>query len=79
MGDPFFIASGVAGLFSLSIQVTESLLKYYQAIKGLSKDVGRAITKLKSPVDCSAQLTMRCEIATVVLERRIYFEQFTPL
>jgi hypothetical protein len=51
MGDPLSIASGVAGRLSLDIQVSESLLKYYQAIRDRSKDVGRAITKLKSLVD----------------------------
>jgi hypothetical protein len=51
MGDPLTIASGVAGLLSLGIQVSELLLKYYQAIEDRGKDLVRATTKLKNLVD----------------------------
>jgi ankyrin repeat domain-containing protein 50 len=34
MTDPLSVAAGVAGLISLGIQVTESLVKFYTSYKG---------------------------------------------
>jgi ankyrin repeat domain-containing protein 50 len=48
MTDPLSITAGVAGLISLGIQVTASLVKFYAAYKGQDTDVARTTEKLES-------------------------------
>ncbi|KAI9866190.1 MAG: hypothetical protein M1813_001751 [Trichoglossum hirsutum] len=48
MTDPLSIAAGIAGLISLGIQVTGSLVKFYTSHKGQDADVTRTTEKLDS-------------------------------
>jgi hypothetical protein len=48
MTDPFSVATGIAGLISLGIQVTGSLVKFYTSYKGQDSDVTRTTEKLES-------------------------------
>ncbi|KAH0834441.1 hypothetical protein FOPE_03553 [Fonsecaea pedrosoi] len=47
MTDPLSVATGVAGLLSLGLQVTESLFEFYTAYKGQDADVARTTTKVE--------------------------------
>ena len=51
MTDPLSVAAGIAGLVSLGIQVTESLVKFYTSYKDQDTDVARMTTKLESLLD----------------------------
>ena len=46
--DPFSAAAGIAGLISLGIQVTGSLVKFYTSYKGQDSDVTRMTEQLES-------------------------------
>ncbi|KGO75326.1 NACHT nucleoside triphosphatase [Penicillium italicum] len=48
MGDPLSIASGVAGLLSLGIQVTKSLLDFYSAYKGQTPALAKIMLNLEN-------------------------------
>jgi ankyrin repeat domain-containing protein 50 len=48
MTDPLSITAGVAGLISLGVQVTESLIKFYTLYKNRDADVNRTSEKLES-------------------------------
>ncbi|KAF3482178.1 ankyrin repeat-containing protein [Arthroderma uncinatum] len=48
MADPLSVAGSVAGLVSLSIQVTGSIVKFYDSYKGQDVAVDRTTGKLKS-------------------------------
>lgn len=48
MGDPLSIASGVAGLLSLGIQVTKSLVDFYSAYKDQTPALAKTVLSLKS-------------------------------
>ena len=48
MTDPFSIAAGTAGLVSLGIQVTQSLVKFYTAYKHLNETVRKTLRNLES-------------------------------
>jgi ankyrin repeat domain-containing protein 50 len=48
MTDPLSVAAGIAGLISLGIQVTKSLVKFYTSYKGQDNDVIRMTEKLES-------------------------------
>jgi ankyrin repeat domain-containing protein 50 len=48
MTDPLSITAGVAGLISLGVQVTESLIKFYTSYKNRDADVNRTSEKLES-------------------------------
>jgi ankyrin repeat domain-containing protein 50 len=47
MTDPLSVTAGIAGLISLGIQVTGSLVKFYTSYKGQDADVTRTIEKLE--------------------------------
>lgn len=51
MTDPLSVAAGIAGLISLGIQVTGSLVKFYTSYKGQDNDMTRTTEKLKSLLD----------------------------
>jgi hypothetical protein len=48
MTDPLSVAAGIAGLISLSIQVTDSLVKFYTSYKGQEAAVTRTTENLES-------------------------------
>jgi hypothetical protein len=48
MADPLSVAAGIAGLLSLGIQVTESLVKFYTSYKKQDTDVAQTTEKLKN-------------------------------
>lgn len=48
MSDPLSIAAGAAGLISLGIKVTQSLVAFYMAHKGRGSDLARISTKLET-------------------------------
>src|SRR2546423_3362835 len=48
MTDPLSVAAGIAGLISLGIQVTESLVKFYTSYNGQDTDVARTTGRLES-------------------------------
>ncbi|KAJ5549109.1 hypothetical protein N7513_006343 [Penicillium frequentans] len=48
MADPLSIASGVAGLLSLGIQVTQSLVDFYSAFKNQTGDITKITQSLES-------------------------------
>jgi hypothetical protein len=48
MTDPLSVAAGIAGLISLGIQVTGSLVQFYTSYKGQDSDVTRTTEKLES-------------------------------
>ena len=48
MGDPLSVATGVAGLLSLGIQVSQSLVSFYLDYKGQDTDIERIAHKLES-------------------------------
>jgi hypothetical protein len=47
MTDPLSVAAGVAGLISLGIQVTESLVAFYTSYKGQDSEITRTTDKLE--------------------------------
>ena len=66
MADPLSVAAGVAGLASLGIEVTQSLVDFYKASKKRDSDLGGIIERLtglldifqylkKTLVDCNFQ------------------------
>ena len=48
MTDPLSVAAGIAGLISLGVKVTQSLVKFYKSYKGLDGDVVRTTANLES-------------------------------
>lgn len=48
MADPFSVAAGIAGLISLGIKVTESLVRFYTSHKGRDANAARITAKLES-------------------------------
>jgi ankyrin repeat domain-containing protein 50 len=48
MTDPLSVAAGIAGLISLGIQVTESLVKFYTSYKSQDADVARTTENLEN-------------------------------
>ena len=46
MTDPLAIASGIAGLLSLSIQVTQSLVSFYNAYNDQDNDLAKVAQNL---------------------------------
>ncbi len=48
MTDPFSIGAGAAGLISLGIKATESLVKYYSSYKAQDADISHTSEKLES-------------------------------
>lgn len=57
MTDPLSVTAGIAGLFSLGIQVTESLVKFYNSYKSQDIDVARVTTKLENLSDIFRSLS----------------------
>jgi len=55
MTDPFSVAAGVAGLITLGIQVTKSLIEFYTSYRGQGTDVARTTGNLESLLS-----TFRC-------------------
>lgn len=55
MTDPISVPAGLAGLITLGIQVTESLIKFYTSYKGQDTDVARTTASLESLLS-----TFRC-------------------
>ncbi len=55
MTDPFSVAAGVAGLITLGIQVTKSLIEFYTSFRGQGTDVARTTGNLESLLS-----TFRC-------------------
>lgn len=47
MTDPFSVAAGAAGLISLGVKVTESLVEFYTTYKNQDSDVARLANKLE--------------------------------
>lgn len=47
MTESLSVAAGIAGLFSLGVKVTESLLKFYESYKGQSIEISRITERLK--------------------------------
>ena len=56
MSDPLSIAASVAGLISLGIQVTQSLIDFYTLYKHQESDLVNTIEKLESLVDIFQEL-----------------------
>ena len=56
MSDPLSIAASVAGLISLGIQVTQSLIHFYTSYKHQESDIVNTIEKLESLVDIFQEL-----------------------
>ena len=48
MGDPLSVASGVVGFVSLGIQLTQTLVDFYQAYKHLNSDITAIISNLEA-------------------------------
>jgi len=48
MTNPLSVAAGIAGLISIKIQVTESLVKFYTSYKDQDSDVTRTTEKLEN-------------------------------
>ena len=48
MGEPFSILTGVAGLISLGIQVTQSLIKFYSLYKHQDSEIASTTESLES-------------------------------
>ena len=51
MGDPLSVTASIAGLVSLGIQVTQSLVQFYTAYKGQDTDLARTKENLESLLD----------------------------
>ena len=51
MTDPLSVTAGIAGLISLGIQVTGSLVRFYTAYKGQDTDIAQTIGKLENLLD----------------------------
>lgn len=51
MTDPLSVTAGIAGLISLGIQVTGSLVNFYTAYKGQDTDIARTTGKLDNLLD----------------------------
>lgn len=51
MTDPLSVTAGIAGLISLGIQVTGSLVSFYAAYKGQDTDIARTTGKLENLLD----------------------------
>ena len=51
MAEPFSVTVGIAGLISLGIQVTGSLINFYISYKGQDTDTDRTTTKLENLLD----------------------------
>lgn len=56
MGDPLSIAASVAGLISLGIQVTQSLVDFYTSYRDQDSDLAATTKKLESLLDIFQQL-----------------------
>jgi hypothetical protein len=48
MADPLSIAAGVAGLLSLGLQTTDTLVKFYTSHKGRNENIGRTTHRLET-------------------------------
>jgi hypothetical protein len=57
MSDPLSVASSVAGLLSLGIQVTNSLVDFYAAYKDQDSDLGSTTQELESLLDVLQHLS----------------------
>jgi len=73
MSDPLSIGAGVAGLLSLGIQVTSSLVQFYSSYKSQESDVIRITKKLETLLE-----TFRA-LETAVASPRIRTDQQTLL
>lgn len=60
MSDPLSIASGIAGLISLGIQVSQTLVDFYTAYKGQDENVARTTQKIQSllPIFCRLDVAL---------------------
>jgi ankyrin repeat domain-containing protein 50 len=65
MADPLSVAAGIAGLISLGIKVTESLVKFYTSYKGQETEVIRTTERLES-------LLSTFQFLRAALQRRIF-------
>lgn len=65
MTDPLSVTAGIAGLISLGIQVTGSLINFFTSYKAQDTDIARTTTKLESLLD-----TFR--FLEAALQRRIF-------
>lgn len=71
MADPLSIASGIAGLLSLGIQVTQSLFNFYTAYK----DQGKDVAKITQNLDSLKTLFLSLEVAVQDRRSRIDAEE----
>ncbi|PLB43213.1 hypothetical protein P170DRAFT_74300 [Aspergillus steynii IBT 23096] len=69
MADPLSIATGVTGLLSFGIQISESLLKFYQAYKSQDKNISHTANKLEN------LLTMLQSLETTLKTRRFQSDE----
>lgn len=69
MTDPFSVAAGIAGLTSLGIKVTESLVKFYTLHKERDANVARTTAKLEN-----LQNTFQC-LDTALQNRKVQLEE----
>ena len=56
MADPFSLATGIAGLISLSLQVTKITQQYIQGVRNSSKDINDFLQELAALTDVLRQL-----------------------
>lgn len=56
MVDPFSLATGIAGLISLGLEVTEKTLQYVQGVRNAAKDVDEFLEELSALVYVLRQL-----------------------
>jgi len=57
MGDPLSVAASVAGLLSLGIQVTQSLVTYYTSYRNQDSHVARTISRLEALLETFQDLS----------------------
>ena len=56
MGDPFSLATGIAGLISLGLEVTKATRQYFQGVRNAAKDVDEFLKEVSALVDVLRQL-----------------------
>ena len=56
MVDPFSLATGIAGLISLGLEITKNTRQYFQGVRNAVKDVDELLKELSALVDVLRQL-----------------------
>lgn len=76
MADPLSIAAGVAGLLSLGIQVTQSMVNFYNTYRHVDSDLLSLIQKSESLLEMLCSLEKAISVSTVlghVLSFEVFF------